>query len=215
MKGILGKKIGMTQVFGEDGKVIPVTVIEAGPCYVLQKKSLEKDGYEAIQLGFEEKKERRRKGRGYNRPELKHAEKAGVKPQKFVKEIRGVNLDDYELGAEVKVDLFQAGEFVDVTGTSKGKGFTGSIKRHNQRRGPMSHGSHYHRGPGSLGAIAPNRVFKGRPLPGRMGGVRVTTQNLEVIKVDAEKNLILVKGSVPGPKNSYLIIRSAVKSLSN
>lgn len=215
MKGILGKKIGMTQVFGEDGSVIPVTVIQAGPCYVLQKKQIETDGYEAIQLGFEEKKQRRRKGRGYNNPELKHAEKAGVKPQKFVKEIRDVNLDDYELGAEVKVDLFEVGEFVDVTGTSKGKGFAGSIKRHNQRRGPMSHGSHYHRGPGSLGAIAPNRVFKGRPLPGRMGGVRVTTQNLEIIRIDVEKNLILVKGSVPGPRNGYLIIRSAVKSLSN
>jgi len=211
MKGILGKKIGMTQVFGEDGSVIPVTVIQAGPCYVLQKKQLETDGYEAIQLGFEEKKKRRRKGRGYNKPELKHAEKAGVKPQKFVREIRGVNLDDYELGDEVKVDLFKVGEFVDVTGTSKGKGFAGSIKRHNQRRGPMSHGSHYHRGPGSLGAIAPNRVFKGRPLPGRMGGVRVTTQNLEIIRIDADKNLILVKGSVPGPKNGYVVIRSAVK----
>lgn len=215
MKGILGKKIGMTQIFNENGQVIPVTVIQAGPCFVLQKKQAKVDGYEAIQLGFEEKKARRRKGRGYNKPELKHAEVAGVKPQKFIKEIRGVNLDDYELGAEVKVDIFETGELVDVTGTSKGKGFAGSIKRHNQRRGPMSHGSHYHRGPGSLGAIAPNRVFKGRPLPGRMGGVRVTTQNLEIVQVDVEKNLIFVKGSVPGPKNSYLVIRSAVKSLSN
>lgn len=213
MKGILGKKIGMTQVFNNEGDVIPVTVVQAGPCVVLQKKQVDSDGYEAIQLGFEEKKERRRKGRGANKPEKKHAEAAGTKPQKFVKEIRGVNLDDYELGAEVKADLFEEGELVDVTGTSKGKGFAGSIKRHNQRRGPMSHGSHYHRGPGSLGAIAPNRVFKGHKLPGRMGGERVTTQNLEVVRVDKENNLLLIKGSVPGPKNSYLVIRSAVKSV--
>lgn len=214
MKGILGKKIGMTQMFSEEGKVVPVTVVEAGPCVVLQKKQLETDGYESIQLGYEEKKERRRKGQGANKPELKHAEKAGVKPQKFVKEIRDVDVAAYELGAEVKADLFEAGEVVDVTGTSKGKGFAGSIKRHNQHRGPMSHGSHYHRGPGSLGAIAP-RVFKGRPLPGRMGGERVTTQNLEVVRVDAEKNLLLIKGAIPGPKNSYVVIRSAVKSVSN
>lgn len=207
MKGILGKKIGMTQVFNEDGVVIPVTVVEAGPCVVLQKKDLENDGYEAIQLGFGEKKEHRA-----NKPELGHAKKANAKPQKFVKEIRGVNLADYELGAVVKADIFSEGEMVDVTGTSKGKGFAGSIKRHNQARGPMSHGSRYHRGPGSLGAIAPNRVFKGQTLPGRMGGERVTTQNLQIVRVDAEKNLLLIKGSVPGPKNSYLIIKSAVKS---
>jgi len=207
VKGILGKKIGMTQVFNEDGVVIPVTVVEAGPCVVLQKKDLENDGYEAIQLGFGEKKEHRA-----NKPELGHAKKANAKPQKFVKEIRGVNLADYELGAVVKADIFSEGEMVDVTGTSKGKGFAGSIKRHNQARGPMSHGSRYHRGPGSLGAIAPNRVFKGQTLPGRMGGERVTTQNLQIVRVDAEKNLLLIKGSVPGPKNSYLIIKSAVKS---
>lgn len=207
MKGILGKKIGMTQVFNEDGIVIPVTVVEAGPCVVLQKKSLENDGYEAIQLGFDEKKEHRA-----NKPELGHVKKAGTKPQKFIKEIRGVNLEDYELGAVIKADIFSEGELVDVTGTSKGKGFAGSIKRHNQRRGPMSHGSHYHRGPGSLGAIAPARVFKGQSLPGRMGGERVTTQNLQIVRVDAEKNLLLIKGSVPGPKNSYLVIKSAIKS---
>lgn len=214
MKGILGKKIGMTQVFSPDGDVVPVTVVQAGPCVVLQKKQVETDGYESIQLGFAEKKERRRKGRGANRPEQKHAEKAGAKPQKFVREIRGVNLADYELGAEVKADLFETGELVDVTGTSKGKGFAGSIKRHNQRRGPMSHGSHYHRGPGSLGDVASNRVFKGHALPGRMGGERVTTQNLEVVRVDAEKNILLIKGSIPGPKNGYLVIKSAVKSSS-
>lgn len=207
MKGILGRKLGMTQVFDENGTVIPVTVVEAGPCVVLQKKSVETDGYEAIQLGFKEKKEHRA-----NRPEIGHAKKAGVKPQKFIREIRGVNLDEYELGGLVKVDIFQPGELVDVTGTSKGKGFTGAIKRHNQARGPMSHGSKYHRGPGSLGSIAPNRVFKGQTLPGRMGGERVTVQNLQVVRVDAEKNLMLIKGNVPGPRNSYLIIKSAVKA---
>lgn len=207
MKGILGKKLGMTQIFNDQGQVVPVTVVEAGPCVVLQKKSVETDGYEAIQLGFKEKKEHRA-----NRPELGHVKKANAKPQKFVKEIRGVNLEEYELGKEIKADLFNAGELVDVTGTSKGKGFAGSIKRHNQARGPMSHGSRYHRGPGSLGAMEPKRVFKGRKLPGRMGGKRVTTQNLEVVRVDADKNLLLIKGNVPGPKNSYLVIKSAVKS---
>ncbi len=206
MKGILGKKIGMTQIFGENGVVVPVTVVEAGPCVVLQKKELATDGYEAIQLGFDEKKEHRA-----NKPELGHAAKANAKPQKFVKEIRGVNLADYEVGGLVKADLFEQGEFVDVTGTTKGKGFTGAIKRHNQARGPMSHGSKYHRGPGSMGAIAPNRIFKGQTMPGRMGHERVTIQNLEIVKVDAEKNLLLIKGSVPGPRNSYLIIKSAVK----
>ncbi len=207
MKGILGKKIGMTQVFNEEGVVTPVTVIEAGPCVVLQKKEVATDGYEAIQLGFAEKKEHRA-----NRPELGHAKKAGVKPQKFVKEIRGANLADYELGSVVKADLFSEGDIVDVTGTSKGKGFAGAIKRHNQARGPMSHGSHYHRGPGSLGSITANRVFKGQSLPGRMGGERVTTQNLEIVRVDVEKNLLLIKGAVPGPKNSYVVVKSAVKA---
>ncbi|WP_241154410.1 50S ribosomal protein L3 [Staphylospora marina] len=196
----------MTQIFGENGVVVPVTVVEAGPCVVLQKKELATDGYEAIQLGFDEKKEHRA-----NKPELGHAAKANAKPQKFVKEIRGVNLADYEVGGLVKADLFEQGEFVDVTGTTKGKGFTGAIKRHNQARGPMSHGSKYHRGPGSMGAIAPNRIFKGQTMPGRMGHERVTIQNLEIVKVDAEKNLLLIKGSVPGPRNSYLIIKSAVK----
>jgi large subunit ribosomal protein L3 len=206
VKGILGKKIGMTQIFNEDGIVVPVTVVEAGPCVVLQKKELATDGYEAIQLGFDEKKEHRA-----NKPELGHVKKANAKPQKFVKEIRGVNLADYEVGGLVKADLFTEGEIVDVTGTSKGKGFTGAIKRHNQARGPMSHGSKYHRGPGSMGAIAPNRIFKGQTMPGRMGAERVTIQNLEIVKVDAEKNLLLIKGSVPGPRNSYVIIKSAVK----
>ncbi|WP_073155180.1 50S ribosomal protein L3 [Seinonella peptonophila] len=213
MKGILGKKIGMTQIFAEDGNVVPVTVIQAGPCVVLQKKQVQSDGYEAIQLGFEERREKlTKKSTGATRPAKGHAEKAGAKPQKFIREIRGVDLESYELGSEIKADLFQAGEQVDVTGTSKGKGFAGAIKRHNQRRGPMSHGSHYHRGPGSLGPIAPNRVFKGQTLPGRMGGEQVTTQNLQVVQVDAENNLILIKGAVPGAKNGYVVIRTAVKS---
>ncbi|MDN4593591.1 50S ribosomal protein L3 [Polycladomyces subterraneus] len=207
MKGILGKKLGMTQVFTADGTVVPVTVIAAGPCVVLQKKEVATDGYEAVQLGFEDKKEHRA-----NKPEIGHAKKANTTPKKFVREIRGMNPAEYELGQEIKVDLFQEGEIVDVTGTSKGKGFAGAIKRHNQARGPMSHGSRYHRGPGSLGPIAPNRVFKGQTLPGRMGGERVTIQNLEIVKVDTENNLLLVKGSIPGPRNSYVIVKSAVKS---
>ncbi|OUM87990.1 MAG: 50S ribosomal protein L3 [Bacillus thermozeamaize] len=208
MKGILGKKLGMTQVFTEDGNVVPVTVIEAGPCVVLQKKTPEKDGYVAIQIGFEDKKEHRA-----NKPEKGHAAKAGTTPKRVIREIRNVDLDSYELGQEIKVDIFSEGELVDVTGISKGKGFAGAIKRHNQSRGPMAHGSKYHRGPGSLGAIAPNRVFKGMPLPGRMGGDRVTIQNLEVVKVIPEKNLILVKGAVPGTRKSYVTIKSAIKQV--
>lgn len=205
-KGLLGRKLGMTQIFKEDGTVVPVTVIEAGPCVVLQKKELEKDGYTAVQLGFEDKKPRRA-----TKPEKGHAEKAGTTPKRFVREFRNMDVEQYELGQEVTVDIFEPGDIVDVTGTSKGKGFQGSIKRHNQSRGPMSHGSRYHRGPGSMGSIAPNRVFKGKKLPGRMGGQRVTIQNLEVVRVVPERNLLLVKGAVPGPKKSYLIIKSAVK----
>jgi len=206
MKGILGKKIGMTQLFTEDGNVIPVTVIQAGPCVVLQKKDLENDGYEAIQLGFEDKKEKRA-----NKPETGHAKKAGTAPKRYIREIRGVNLADYEVGQEIKADIFSEGEYVDVTGTSKGKGFQGVIKRHGQSRGPMSHGSKYHRGPGSMGSIAANRVFKGKNLPGHMGHETVTLQNLQVVKVDAERNMIVVKGTIPGPRNSYVNIRSSVK----
>jgi large subunit ribosomal protein L3 len=207
VKGILGKKLGMTQVFGEDGTAIPVTVIHAGPCSVLQKKEADTDGYASMQIGLSEKKEHRA-----NRPETGHAKKAGTTPKAFVREIRGMNPADYELGQELKADLFSEGELVDITATSKGKGFAGSIKRHNQARGPMSHGSRYHRGPGSLGAVDPARVFKGRKLPGRMGGDKVTIQNLQVVKVDPEKNLLLIKGSIPGPKNSYVVIKSAVKA---
>lgn len=205
-KGILGKKLGMTQVFTPEGIVVPVTVIEAGPCVVLQKKDAENDGYEAIQIGFSDKKERRAV-----KPEIGHAKKAGTAPKRYVREIRGVNVAEYEVGQEVKADLFAEGEFVDVTGISKGKGFQGNIKRHNQSRGPMSHGSHYHRGPGSMGSIAANRVFKGKGLPGHMGHETVTLQNLEVVKVDAERNVILVKGSIPGPKNSFVKLLASVK----
>lgn len=204
-KGILGKKLGMTQVFTPEGEVIPVTVVEAGPCVVLQKKTVEVDGYESIQLGFDDKKESRA-----NKPEQGHAKKANTTPKRFIREIRG--MEGYEVGQEVKVDVFAEGERVDVTGTSKGKGFAGAIKRHGQARGPMAHGSRYHRGPGSLGSIAPNRVFKGQTLPGRMGGEKVTVQNLEVVKVDADRNLLLIKGAIPGPNNSYVVVKSTIKS---
>jgi len=206
-KGILGKKLGMTQVFGPNGVAIPVTVIEAGPCVVLQKKDVDNDGYEAIQIGYEDKKEQRA-----NKPEKGHAAKANTAPKRFIREVRGVNLGEYEVGQELKADIFAEGDVVDVAGVTKGKGFAGAIKRHNQSRGPMAHGSRYHRGPGSLGSIAANRVFKGQTLPGQMGGDNVTIQNLEVVKVDAERNLILVKGSVPGPKNSYVVVETAVKN---
>jgi large subunit ribosomal protein L3 len=205
-KGILGKKIGMTQVFTAEGVVVPVTVIEAGPCVVLQKKDQATDGYEAIQIGFADKKESRA-----NKPEKGHAAKANTTPKRFVRELRNVDLSQYEVGQEIKADIFAQGDIVDVTGTSKGKGFAGSIKRHGQARGPMAHGSRYHRGPGSMGPIAPNRVVKGKPLPGRMGGEKVTIQNLEIVSVDAERNLLLVKGAIPGPKNSFVVVKTAVK----
>lgn len=205
-KGILGKKLGMTQVFGPNGTAIAVTVIEAGSNVVLQKKDLENDGYEAIQIGFEDKKAQRA-----NKPEKGHAAKANTAPKRFVREIRGVNLGEFEVGQELKADIFAEGDVVDVAGVTKGKGFQGSIKRHNQSRGPMAHGSRYHRGPGSLGAVDAGRVFKGQSLPGQMGGDNVTIQNLEVVKVVAERNLILVKGSVPGPKNGCVLVTTAVK----
>ncbi|WP_216831084.1 50S ribosomal protein L3 [Alkalihalobacterium elongatum] len=206
-KGILGKKIGMTQVFAENGDVIPVTVIEVTPNVVLQKKTVENDGYEAIQLGFDDQKANR-----VIKPEKGHAEKANTAPKRFVKEIRNVDLATFEVGQEVKADTFNVGDVVDVTGTSKGKGFQGAIKRHNQSRGPMSHGSRYHRRPGSMGPVAPNRVFKGKALPGRMGGEQITVQNLEIVKVDTDRNLLLVKGNVPGAKKSYVTVKSAVKN---
>lgn len=207
-KGILGKKLGMTQVFTEEGNVVPVTVIEAGPCAVLQKKNIENDGYEAVQLGFSEKKEHRA-----NKPELGHVKKAGTTPKRFIREIRDMSTET-EVGQELKADLFAQGEHIDVIGITKGKGFAGSIKRHNQSRGPMSHGSRYHRRPGSMGPVAPNRVMKGKPLPGRMGTDRVTIQNLEIIKIDTDQNLLLVKGSVPGPNNSFVVVKESVKKQS-
>ncbi|MFB7818014.1 50S ribosomal protein L3 [Paenibacillus chitinolyticus] len=206
MKGILGKKLGMTQVFTPEGNVVPVTVIQAGPCVVLQKKDVDNDGYESIQIGFADKKEK-----NATKPEIGHAKKANTAPKRYVKEFRGVALGEYEVGQELNAALFNEGEFVDVSGTSKGKGFQGVIKRHNQHTGPMSHGSRYHRGPGSMGSIAANRVMKGKKLPGHMGSETVTLQNLQVIKVDAERNVILVKGSIPGPRNSYVSVKSAVK----
>ncbi|SHH93230.1 50S ribosomal protein L3 [Virgibacillus chiguensis] len=206
-KGILGRKIGMTQLFSETGELMPVTVIEAEPNVVLQKRTLENDGYEAIQLGVADVKESRT-----NKAEKGHAEKANTNPKRYVREIRNAKLDEYEVGQEVSVNVFASGDKIDVTGTTKGKGFQGSIKRHNQQRGPETHGSHYHRAPGSLGAVDPMRVFKGRPLPGRMGGEQVTIQNLEVVKVDEERNLLLVKGNVPGAKKSFVKITSAVKA---
>ncbi|MBD2844724.1 50S ribosomal protein L3 [Paenibacillus sp. IB182496] len=206
MKGILGKKLGMTQVFSAEGTVIPVTVIEAGPCVVLQKKDQENDGYEAIQLGFADKKEKRA-----TKPAIGHAKKAGAAPKRYIREIRGIDLGAYELGAEVKADLFAEGEYVDVTGISKGKGFAGVIKRWGQSTGPMSHGSRYHRGPGSMGSIQANRVPKGKRLPGHMGSDTKTIQNLEIVRIDNERNVLLVKGSIPGAKNSFVKIKSSVK----
>ena len=206
-KGILGRKIGMTQVFAENGELIPVTVIEAADNVVLQKKSVETDGYEAIQVGFENKREKLS-----NKPEKGHVEKANTAPKRFIREFRGANLSEYEIGQEVKVSIFAEGDLVDVTGISKGKGFQGSIKRHGQSRGPMAHGSRYHRRPGSMGPVAPNRVFKGKLLPGRMGGEQVTVQNLTIVKVDVERNLLLIKGNVPGARKALIKVTNAVKA---
>ncbi|SFJ80418.1 MULTISPECIES: 50S ribosomal protein L3 [unclassified Bacillus (in: firmicutes)] len=206
-KGILGKKIGMTQVFAENGELIPVTVIEATPNVILQKKTVETDGYNAIQLGFDNKREKLA-----NKPEQGHVAKATTAPKRFIRELRDADVEGQEVGQEVKVEVFTAGEAVDVTGISKGKGFQGVIKRHGQSRGPMSHGSRYHRRPGSMGPVAPNRVFKGKKLAGRMGGDQVTIQNLEIVQVDVERNLLLVKGNVPGAKKSLVVVRSAVKA---
>ncbi len=206
-KGILGRKIGMTQVFAENGDLIPVTVVEAAPNVVLQVKSAETDGYEAIQLGFDDKREKLS-----NKPEQGHVAKANTAPKRFVKEFNGVEVAGYEVGQEVKVDIFAEGDIVDVTGISKGKGFQGAIKRHGQSRGPMAHGSRYHRRPGSMGPVAPNSVFKGKLLPGRMGGEQITVQNLQIVKVDAERNLLLIKGNVPGARKALLKIKTAVKA---
>ncbi|MBD8033546.1 MULTISPECIES: 50S ribosomal protein L3 [Solibacillus] len=206
-KGILGRKIGMTQVFAENGDLIPVTVIEAAPNVVLQKKTVETDGYEAIQFGFEDKRIKLS-----NKPEQGHVAKANTAPKRFIREFRNLDAAAYEVGQEVKVEIFAEGDVIDVTGVTKGKGFQGVIKRHGQSRGPMSHGSRYHRRPGSMGPVAPNRVFKQKKLPGQMGGTVVTIQNLEIVKVDAERNLLLVKGNVPGSKKALVTVKTAIKS---
>ena len=207
MKGILGKKIGMTQIFTEEGIVIPVTVVEAGPVTVVQKKVEEKDGYSAIQVGFTDAKSKH-----VNKPLKGHFEKGNVEYKRHLQEFRTEENDSYEVGQELKADVFAAGDRVDITGISKGKGFQGVIKRHGQSRGPESHGSRYHRRPGSMGASAyPARVFKGKNLPGHMGNVQVTVQNLEVVKVDTERNLLLLKGAVPGPKGGLISIKESVK----
>ncbi|GAB6178904.1 50S ribosomal protein L3 [Desulfotomaculum defluvii] len=206
-KGILGKKVGMTQIFNEAGIAIPVTVVEAGPCLVVQKRTPENDGYSAIQLGFGEKRENL-----LNKPTKGHLSKAGVRPVRFLREFKVDDLDAFEVGQEIKADIFAEGEKVDVVGTSKGKGFAGGIKRHNFHRGPMAHGSKYHRRPGSSAAKGPARTFKGRKLPGHYGVERVTVQNLELVKVDSERNLIAIKGAVPGPRGGLLLVKNSVKA---
>ena len=207
-KGILGKKVGMTQFFTENGELVPVTVIEATPNVVLQVKTKETDGYEAVQLGYQEMREVLT-----NKPAKGHAAKAKTAPKRFIREIKDVELGEYEVGQEVKVDIFEAGDIVDVTGTSKGHGFQGVIKRHGYSRGPMSHGSRFHRAPGSMGGASdPSRVFKGKKLPGQMGGNRTTLKNLEIIKVDTERNVLLIKGNVPGSKKSLIEIKAAFKA---
>ena len=206
MKGILGRKVGMTQVFTKDGKLIPVTVVNCEPNVVMQVKTVEKDGYNAIQLGVFDKKENRA-----NKAEIGRAQKANTTPKRFLKEIKGA-AGTYNIGDKVGVDIFEVGEVVDVTGTSKGKGTQGVIKRHNQSRGPMGHGSHYHRRPGSMGTMLPKRVLKGKKLPGHMGVDTVTIQNLEIIEANALENYILVSGNIPGAKNSLVYIREAVKN---
>ena len=224
-KAILATKVGMTQIFNEDGVLIPVTVLQAGPCVVTQIKTVENDGYEAVQVGFVDKKEkvinRDKAGKkevihrhGVNKAQKGHFEKAGVSCKRYVREFRFENASEYALAQEIKADIFAAGDKVDATAISKGKGFQGAIKRHNQHRGPMTHGSKFHRHAGSNGAASdPSKVFKGKKMPGHMGSKRITIQNLEIVRVDAENNLILVKGSVPGPKKSLVTIKESVKAI--
>lgn len=203
-KGILGRKVGMTQVFTETGELIPVTVVEATPNVVLQVKTLENDGYNALQLGYQDKRQVLS-----NKPEQGHVAKANTTPKRYIREIRDAE-GEFNVGDEVKVDIFAAGEAVDVTGITKGHGYQGNIKRFGQSRGPETHGSRYHRIPGSMGAII-NRVFKGKMLPGRMGNDKVTIQNLQVVRVDTDRNVLLIKGNVPGAKNSFVTVKSAIK----
>ena len=206
MKGILGKKVGMTQVFTKSGKLIPVTVVEVEPNVVTQIKTIEKDGYDAVQLGAVTVKEK-----SSNKAKIGHTNKANTTPKRFLREIRGVNVEDYTLGQVIDASIFKEGEIVDVTGTSKGKGYQGVIKRWNQSRGPMGHGSQYHRGVGSLGTLLPMHVLKGKKMAGHMGNEKTTIQNLEVVSVDLENNVILIKGNVPGPKKSLVMIKTSVK----
>ena len=223
-KAILGTKVGMTQIFNEDGVLVPVTVLQAGPCVVTQVKTVENDGYSAVQVGFVDKKEKIvnkdangkkeiRNRHGVNKPEKGHFEKAGVSGKKYVREFRFENAEDYKLADEIKADIFAAGDKVDATAITKGKGFQGAIKRLGQHRGPMAHGSEFHRHQGSNGACSsPSRVFKGKGMPGHMGHVKATVQNLEIVRVDAENNLLLIKGAVPGPKKSLVTIKESVKA---
>ena len=207
-KGIIGKKVGMTQVFDSNGIVTPVTVIEAGPCYVVKKKTVESDGYQAVAVGFGETREKL-----VTKPVRGIYQRAGLSPMRYMRELRLEDVSEYEVGQQLRADVFAQGDVVDIIGTSKGHGFTGTIKRWNHSRGPMTHGSKYHRGLGSLGAgTSPGRVFKGKKMPGHYGNERVTIQNLKVVRVDAERNMILVKGSVPGVEGSLVIIRNAVKN---
>ena len=206
-KAILARKVGMTQVYDDQGRVIPVTVLEAGPCRVVQVKNMDNDGYNSIQLGFIAKKEQL-----VNRPLKGHFQQAKLKPLRYLREFRVDDSSGYSPGQEIKADCFSAGDYVDVSAVARGKGFAGSIKKMGFSRGPKTHGSHYHRGPGSLGAVAPARVFKGRRLPGRMGGWRRTIQRLYVVESDAEKNILLVKGNVPGPRGGLVEIKESVKS---
>ena len=224
-KAILATKVGMTQIFNEDGTLTPVTVLQAGPCAVTQIKTVENDGYEAVQVGFVDKKDKiinKDKGgkkeivhrHGVTKAEQGHFAKAGVTGKRYVREFKFENASEYELGQEIKADIFAAGDKIDATAISKGKGFQGAIKRHNQSRGPMAHGFKYHRHAGSNGACSdPSKVFKGKHMPGHMGNVQVTVQNLEIVRVDTENNLLLVKGAVPGPKKSLVTIKETVKSL--
>ena len=224
-KAILATKVGMTQIFNEDGVLTPVTVLQAGPCVVTQIKTVENDGYSAVQVGFVDKKDKivTKDGNGkkeivhrhgVTKAEKGHFAKAGVSSKRFVREFKFENADEYALGQEITADIFAAGDKVDATAISKGKGFQGAIKRHNQHRGPMTHGSKFHRHAGSNGAASdPSKVFKGKKMPGHMGSKRITIQNLEIVRVDAENNLILVKGSVPGPKKSLVTIKESVKAI--
>ncbi len=223
-KAILATKVGMTQIFNEDGTLVPVTVLQAGPCVVTQIKTVENDGYSAVQVGFVDKKERivnkDKAGKkevihrhGVNKALKGHFDKAGVSCKRFVREFKFENAEEYTLGSEIKADMFEAGDKIDASAISKGKGFQGAIKRHGQHRGPMAHGSKFHRHQGSNGACSsPSRVFKGKGMPGHMGCVKVTVQNLEVVRVDAKNNLLLVKGAVPGPKKALVTIKETVKA---